>query len=109
MLAPRGQSYAAEHARRRVSRRIAVDEPWNEAVLRVIETGVAAPEAIVATLGIPAEAVQRRRGWRLRRRRRWVRCLLRAPRRRRRRGAAAGELVVARAEGRPQASLPGGS
>lgn len=50
---------AAKHARGRVSRRIAVDEPWHEAVLRVIETGVAAPEAIVATLGIPAEAVQR--------------------------------------------------
>ncbi len=44
---------AEAHAAREASRRLAFDEPWTEAVLRVIETGTCAPAAVAATLGIP--------------------------------------------------------
>lgn len=46
---------AEEHAARTASRRLALEEPWTEAVLRVVETGTRGPAAVAATLGI-AEA-----------------------------------------------------
>jgi transcriptional regulator with XRE-family HTH domain len=43
---------AAEHAARDVSRRLAFDEPWTEAVLRVVETGVSDAAGVAAVLGL---------------------------------------------------------
>ena len=50
---------AADHARRQMSRRLAFEEPWTEAVLRVIETGGSDPVAIAARLHIPEEDAAR--------------------------------------------------
>lgn len=48
---------AAEHAERDASRRLARDEPWTEAILRVIETGTTDPAGIARSLPIaPADA-----------------------------------------------------
>lgn len=43
---------AGEHAARMASRRLAFEEPWTEAVLRVVETGTSTPAAVAAVLGI---------------------------------------------------------
>jgi hypothetical protein len=50
---------AAEHAAREASRRLAFEEPWTEAVLRVIETGTGEPAETARRLGIPLGDAQR--------------------------------------------------
>jgi transcriptional regulator with XRE-family HTH domain len=44
---------AEEHARRQQARLLAFEEPWTEAVLRVVETGAFAPAVVAARLRIP--------------------------------------------------------
>lgn len=44
---------APQHAAREASRRLAFEEPWTEAVLRVIETGTSDPGGVAVRLGIP--------------------------------------------------------
>jgi hypothetical protein len=50
---------ADDHARRQASRLLAVDEPWTEAVLRVLETRACSPGEVAAVLGIAEEVVRR--------------------------------------------------
>ena len=50
---------ASQHAAREASRRLAFEEPWTEAILRVIETGTTDADGIAARLGISGDEVGR--------------------------------------------------